>query len=170
MPKNIFRPISVVLACAALLLPALACTPVAEKEQDNMYYASDIAANPQQYTMFVNKEIEPVTNHLVTQMGLADKVAAGEYPAADALTSVQNAIKAIAASIDQVDKALPPANYADLRTNVLQAMVNAKDTLEAFEGELLQPTLSKENIERLRNVMEGDFIVLTGLFNVYSDR
>ena len=80
MPTNI-RKYLLVSILIVILFICPGCVEETQNNESDTTYTSDIAASPQQYTMFINKEIEPLTNHLVTQMGLADKVSAGEYPA-----------------------------------------------------------------------------------------
>lgn len=165
--KNSIRKTLLIIVSALLIVTAVACE-LPKKDDPSVTYDTDVAYSPQMYTSYINKQIEPVTNALVSQMGLADKVCEYEYPVEDAIKSGKSAIELIDKSIKGVDNVLPPAQYMSLREDTLQALVNAKDTIETYVKELEQPNVNSARIKSCRDLMEGDFITLTGLFNVYN--
>lgn len=166
MQKSVKKYILILLS--AMMLISIAACKLPEKDDPSIVYDTDTAYSPQMYTSYINKQIEPVTNVLVSQMGLADKVCDSEYPVQDAITSAKTAIETIETSIKGVDNMFPPVKYTSLRDDVLQALVNAKDTVETYLNELEQPYVNSAKIKSCRDLMEGDFITLTGLFNVYN--
>lgn len=164
---NIVKNLILIALSVFMILSVTACK-LPEKDESSVTYDTDVAYSPQMYTSYINKQIEPVTNALVSQMGLADKVCDSEYPVQDAITSAKTARETIETSIKGVDNVFPPAKYTSLREDVLQALVNAKDTIDTYISELEQPYVNSAKIKSCRDLMEGDFITLTSLFNVYN--
>ena len=163
-----FVRICFLLFLSALMMITVTACKLPEKDDPSIVYDTDTAFSPQMYTSFINKQIEPVTNVFVSQMGLADKVCDSEYPIQDAITSAITAVETIDTSIKGVDNMFPPVKYTSLRDDVLKELVNAKNTVETYLYELEQPYINSAKIKSCRDLMEGDFIALTSLFNVYN--
>ena len=121
--------------------------------------------------MFLNKEITTVTNQLTTQMALADGVAHNSsYPIADAQASIESSIKIMDECIENVDEVFPPADYYEDRENLLECMKNVKSTFEAYRDALKSQPIDTAKIEELIKIMEGDYMAITAISNIYWEK
>lgn len=158
--------IIVICLLTVFLFSTLFACSLPEKRTDG--FSTDSAYSASQYTMFVNKEITTVTNHLVTQMALGDKVINGsDYPVEDALKSAENSVKVLNECIENVNTMIPPTQYAEDRISVLEALESAKSTLETYCDALKQNPIDTKKIKDLIGIMEADYIHLTSLSNIY---
>lgn len=132
---------------------------------DQTVYSAQFAQSPLEYTNFLNKEIEAVTNQLSTQIMLAESVSKNNYPVADAITSVGDSIQIVEECINNVDTMQPPASYSENRTSTLSLMQNAKSSLEAYKAALMEGNSSA--IESSKSVMQSDYIAVTAQFGAY---
>ncbi len=128
-------------------------------------YSAQFAQSPLEYTNFLNKEIETVTNQLSTQIMLAESVCNNNYPTSDAIVSVGESIQIVEECINNVDTMQPPESYAENRTSTLSLMQNAKSSLEAYKQALMDGSTS--SIESCKSVMQSDYIAVTAQFGAY---
>ena len=149
--------------CCILLLCGCSVKELAEKNMsaEGVTYSARYAQSPHQYTNFLNKEIEAVTNQLSTQMLLAESVEKGNYNIEEAVLSAEDSIQIIQECIDNVDTMRPPVDYEENRESVLRLMENGKNTVEDYRDALL----NGDSPEGYAKKMQADFIAITAEFN-----
>lgn len=169
---HVCKIVTVCLSAIFLLSALAACDTNQQSNVNNKtQYSTDVAYSASQYTMFLNKQITTVTNQLTTQMALADGVAHdSSYPIEDALSSVNSSIKILDETIDNVDTMFPPADYYEDRVNLLECMKNVKSTFETYRDELKKTPIDTKKIEELIDIMEGDYMAITAISNIYWEK
>lgn len=165
------RKLVIVCLSAVFLFSALSACESNKPSKPQNQYSTDVAYSASQYTMFLNKEITTVTNQLTTQMALADGVAHNSsYPIADAQASIESSIKIMDECIENVDEVFPPADYYEDRENLLECMKNVKSTFEAYRDALKSQPIDTAKIEELIKIMEGDYMAITAISNIYWEK
>lgn len=117
-------------------------------------------------THLLNKEIEPVTNELVTQMMIAKSIVEGEYPASDAILSAKSSLEIVHESFSSVDVMTPAVGYEQNRIAVLTALKETESILNSYVGELQKEQINHDAIQSLAGKMKAQYTVLTSQFNV----
>lgn len=130
-------------------------------------YSAQLPYSAQEYTSFINKEITPVTNQLITQMMMVKNVANGEGQKNDALYSAKASLSVVQDCYNAVDIMQPATEYTDLRLEVLTNLQNIEATLETYIAELEKDTPDKSILDKVSADMETQYTALTALFGVY---
>lgn len=165
------RRLVVVCLSATFALSAFTACQSNQSPTPKQQYSTDVAYSASQYTMFLNKEITTVTNQLTTQMAMADGVAHNSsYPIEDAIKSVDSSIKIMDECIENVDEMFPPADYYEDRENLLECMKNTKSTLETYRDAIKSKPIDTKKIEELIKIMEGDYLAITAISNIYWEK
>ena len=158
------RKIIVIIMLVSLFLTG--CMEENTKQTEGKEYFTQFAQSPAEYTIFLDKEITEVTNILATQNLLAKSVLDKNYPKEDALDSASQALEDLQAVIFQVDGMNPPEIYEKSRVSLLNILYNCQSDLEAYKEALESDSINSKKIEGLRDMMQADFIALTGIFAV----
>jgi hypothetical protein len=127
-------------------------------------YDTEFPLSALDYTTLLNKEAGLVLHKLSSHMSASASVVRGEYPAKDEVKNAEHSIAMVEESIISVTNANPAKTYEDDRLEVLRLMKNAKASLEAYKEAL--EAGDGEMIEKTNNLMKGDFVALSGMFNV----
>lgn len=155
----------IICSTAALFL-FTGCSSYGSIQEDETRYSAQFAYSANDYQMYINREIEPITNILSSNMLLARNVVNGEYPVEDALNSAKEGLRVIQECKSAIDVMQPPDVYSENRLEVLRTVGNAEKTMEAYIAELEKSELDSNRILALADVMKSDFIALTGQFQV----
>ncbi len=156
----------ILFALAISLFLLGGCTKPQTIETGKTMYSTQFEQSTMEYTIFLDKEITPITNALTTQILLIKHVVNDNYPLSDALDSAKSALDVISDCIEQVDTMNPPDSYEDLRVSVLKSMNNCKNDVETYIDELESGEIDKDRLDSLRKIMQADYIALTGDFQV----
>lgn len=156
-----------------LLLPVLAlfgCTqkPKAEAlitDSGVVIYNTDDSTDAMNYVTYVNKELDLVMNILSSHMANGNSIAKGDYIVEDEIDAVTESLVLIDEAIESVDTLNPPEGYGNDRLAILRRMKNAENTLEAYKEALESGKTS--SIGDYVKLMEGDYVSLSGYFNVF---
>lgn len=168
--KNRVKLLCLVLATTSSFLLLSACTKqpndnYAKIDSDDVVqYTTDDALDPQNYTTYVNKELNLMMNLISSHVTSGDSLIKGNGVLADELASVKHSLDLAAEAITSVETLHPPKEYEDDRDTILQKMVNAKATMEAYRD-----TLEAEDTDSLRSIVDtlsSDYASLSGSFNM----
>lgn len=154
-----------IIICLAMLLSLSACTNGDSSGEENTYNIQ-YPYSAQGYTSFLNKEIEPVTNEIVTQMMIAKSIVEGEYSASDAILSAKSSLKIVQDSFSAVDEMTPAVGYEQNRIAVLTALQETESVLNSYVGELQKEQINQGAIQSLSAKMKAQYTVLTSQFNI----
>lgn len=158
-----------IIVCSFTLVLLCGCVQHPwQKNADDTIYSAQFPYSDVEYTMYVNRELDPVTNVLSANLMLARNVADDEYPQEDALMSATSALKTVQESKENINVMQPATGYEDYRLDVLQALVNAENTLETYIKILAESSPDRESLLAIAEVMESDFIAITALFNIVA--
>lgn len=158
------------IMCVTILGLLCGCAqPYGQRTPNDTVYSAQFAYSDVEYTMYVDRELNPVANVISANLMLARNTANGEYPKKDALASAQSALEIIMASQKNIDVMQPAKGYEEYRTDVLQALVNIENTFETYIDILEEDTPDRQNLLTIADVMESDFIAITALFNIVSE-
>lgn len=134
-------------------------------DDDNVVqYTTDDAIDPQNYTTYVNKELNLVLNILSSHVTMGDSLIKEKGVISDELASVKSDLDMVAEAIESVETLHPPKDYEDDRDTILQKMVNAKASLEAYRDMLESDDIS--GLQDLVDLMSTDYNSLSGSFNM----
>ena len=128
-------------------------------------YSAQLPYSAQEYSLYLNKEIEPITNQLVTQMMMARNVADGECNTEDAIASAKASLATVEECYASVDVMQPAKDYTELRLNALQTIDRVSATLKTYIAEMEKETPDMEAIRSLAKNMQTEYADLTALFN-----
>ena len=130
-------------------------------------YSAQWAYSPQEYTSFVNKEITPVTNQLVTQIMMSRNMISMEGSKTDALYSAKESLSIVQESYNAIDSMQPAEEYSELRTNAMTHLQEVTNTLETYIKELEKDQPDTSVLQSISSDMETQYTSLTGLLGVY---
>ena len=161
-----YRLLLFIITVLPLIVLGGCATPATPAPADNgaVTYRTDTSTDAMNYTTYVNKELDLVMNILSSHIANGRQVAKGEYIAEDEIDAAAESLVYIADAIDSVDLLNPPAEYEDSRLAILRRMNNAADTVGAYRAALEEGRT--EDIDEYVKLMEGDYIALSGVFNV----
>jgi len=163
--------VSTILAMSLLLgvFGLSGCAEIATQNNAQVTYNMQTPLDAAQYSSFISKQINAVTNQLSTNILIAQKISTENYPITDALNSATASLQIISSARNQVDVMIPPNQYADTRENMLRMMLNAESDLTTYIDELKKDNCSLNVIKELQSLMQTDFIALTAEFNIYYE-
>lgn len=161
MKKKYFIMIAVALISTILLS---SCGNSGSSD-NKVTYSAQLPYSAQEYSLYLNKEIEPITNQLVTQMMMARNVADGECNAEDAIASAKASLATVEECYASVDVMQPAKDYTELRLNALQTIDRVSATLKTYIAEMEKETPDMEAIRSLAKNMQTEYADLTALFN-----
>lgn len=123
-------------------------------------YDTENSTDANNYTVYTNKEIILVMNILSAHMSNADNLNKDKYILDDELNAVIKDRDKVAEAIASVEGLNPPNDYEDDREAILERMVNADSTLEAYQDALEN---EETDFQDYIDLMEGDFTSLSAL-------
>lgn len=156
-----------------ILIPVLALSGCTQKPKaealitDNgiVIYNTDDSTDAMNYVTYVNKEMDLVMNILSSHMANGNSISKGDYIIADEIDAVSESLVLVAEAIESVNTLNPPEVYENDRLAILRRMKNAENTLEAYK-EVLEAGKTTSIGEYVK-LMEGDYVSLSGYFNVF---
>lgn len=165
---RISKIVSFSLVFFALLAFASGCgastdQKTAVTDEGIVIYDTDGPTDSMNYTNYMNKEINLVMNILSTHIANADNLAKGKYILEDELSAVIADRDKVAEAIDSIEGLNPPSQYEDDRTVTLERLVNADNTLEAYQTALED---GETDLQDYIDLMEGDYVTLSSAFNL----
>lgn len=152
---------------AMFFLLLLTVTSGCTASQNTESYTAEFPYDPQQYMLFLNKEVQGVTNHLTTCIMAISKSADGDYPPKQALTNIQNCLALVWETQEAVNSMRPPATYADTRNAILETIQDTETNCLACLKELQEDNPDVDRLQELAGLLQGDFIALTSSVNAY---
>lgn len=164
--------VSAAILMTAIIAASLFCgcaQQYGQRNPDETVYSAQFAYSDVEYTMYVNRELDPVANALSANLMLARNTANQEYPREDALASAQAALDTVQASKENINVMQPAKGYEEYRLDVLQAVANVENTFETYINILQEDVPDRQNLLAIADVMESDFIAVTALFNIVSE-
>lgn len=129
-------------------------------------YNTENAVDANNYTIYVNKEINLVLNTLEGHLAISKKILTNTYPVEDEVANLTESIAVIRGAYQSVELMNPPKEYEDNRMAVLRRMNNAINSLENYQEAL------KDNSAFLSDyldVIEGDYAALKNVFDIMSE-
>ena len=130
-------------------------------------YTAEFPYDPQQYMLFLNKEVQGITNNLTTCVMAVTKLANGDYPKDQTLMNIQNCLALLRETQEMVKSMRPPAIYTDTRNTFLSAIQNTEINCLACAEELQEENTDKAKLLELRERLQGNLMTLTSSVNAY---
>ena len=130
---------------------------------DTVEYNTNDSTDPQNYTTYVNKEINLVLNILETHVATGDHIIIGKAIINDEIKAVTADLDMVAEAIESVETLKPPTDYEDDRDTILQKLVNAQSSLSEYRSALSD---NSDDLQSAVDLMESDYISLSGSFNL----
>lgn len=163
----IIRSVGVFLLTLAAVISFSGCNSYGNQPEGTTAYTAQFPYSAQEYMSFLNKEIVPVTNQLTTHMILAQNVAQGTYPASEALASAQSGLRIIQEVRDNIDIMQPAYEYDEERLDTLRILDNIEATFSSYIEELGKAQPDGNLLNSYSEIMQSDYLTLTGMFNIY---
>jgi len=131
------------------------------------HYSAEFSYDPQQYMIFLAKEIQGVENQINSAMSLTVMVIRDEYPADRATTGVRESLSVVSAARSGVDVMRPPVEYTDTRERVLEILDAIEREFSDLIVELKSQPLDRDRLTELKNLLHGDSVLLAAVVNAY---
>lgn len=152
---------------AILLVLMMTATSGCTVPQNMEPYTAEFPYDPQQYMLFLNKEVQGITNHLMTCIMAVSKSASEEYSAEHALTNIQNCLAMVWEAQEAVKAMRPPTAYTKTKDTILEAIQEIETHCLVCTEELQEEPLDSKRLLELAEMLQGDLISLTSSVHAY---
>ena len=143
------------------LMIACGCTA----SQNTESYTAEFPYDPQQYMLFLNKEVQGITNHLTTCIMAVTKSVNGDYPPEQALTNIHDCLTLLWEAQEAVKSMRPPTAYTNTRDSLLEAIQDTETNCLACAEKLQEE--NPDALLELAELLQGNFVSLTSSVNAY---
>jgi len=164
MKKNF----SIVICIVMIALCLTSCFAFEDKNENsdlNMQYALD----SHQYCLFMNKQINPITNQLSTNMIIADSYIDGSADVEICVADAKQSLSIIKSCREEIEIMTPPTQYEDSYERTIAAIKETETVFEEYIEELEKEKTNISKIEECIDRMQVHFVSLTSEFNAYYE-
>lgn len=163
--------IRALVLAAALMLSCGALTACqSDDEVPKLKYSTQYPATATEYNLLINQKIVPFLNTCEGHSAKGRDVAAGKYPAAEELTSVEDTLNYINDIYSSCQVIYPPKEETQRHSDTLMQMKRIINAIEVYKEQLetFEKDGNKDALGKTIDVMASEFASLKNMFNTLA--